>query len=487
MYHRRVQSWMKHMDFLVQELICFQLAFCIACIMRHGWINPYYSVLYRNTAIVAAMIQIFIIVGFNVFNDILWRGYYKEFINSVKTVVMVMLLMVFYLFLIQQGVTFSRFVLIATTGYYWAFCYLFRGLRKYYLRLKSSENQGEKSLIVVTTKKRAEKTVCKLREKNINEFVLTGIILLDCEVLPEGGNSTFGELKGIPVVAGYNNAAEYLCRDWVDEVFLDVKEMDTYCRTLIHTMADMNMVIHLRIGDSEDFPIQKKAIQQIGDSTVVTMSSQIRNMREAFVKRLMDIAGGLVGCLLTGILFLFLAPAIYIQSPGPVLFSQMRVGRNGKLFRIYKFRSMYMDAEERKKELLARNELEDGRMFKMENDPRIIGSEKGPGRGIGSFIRRTSLDEFPQFFNVLKGEMSLVGTRPPTLDEWELYNPHHRSRLSIKPGLTGMWQVSGRSDVQNFEEVVALDRRYIAEWSLGLDIRILLKTIVTVIRGEGAK
>ena len=123
----------------------------------------------------------------------------------------------------------------------------------------------------------------------------------------------------------------------------------------------------------------------------------------------------------------------------------------------------------------------------MENDPRIIGSEKGPGRGIGSFIRRTSLDEFPQFFNVLKGEMSLVGTRPPTLDEWELYNPHHRSRLSIKPGLTGMWQVSGRSDVQNFEEVVALDRRYIAEWSLGLDIRILLKTIVTVIRGEGAK
>lgn len=493
MYRRRVQNWMKHIDFLLQEVICFQLAFCIACILRHGWMNPYSSVLYRNTAIVTGMMQIFIIVGFNVFNNILWRGYYKEFINSVKTVAVVMLLSVFYLFLIQQGSTFSRFVLVATAGYYWILCYLFRCLRKYYLRLRSTENQGEKSLIVVTTRKRAKKTIRKLREKNINEFFITGIILLDCEILsdgrttPNGENLPKNEIEGIPVVSGHSNAAEYICRDWVDEVFLDVKEVDSYCRNLIHTMADMNMVIHLRIGDSEDFSLPKKAIQQIGDCTVITMSSHIRNLSEAFVKRCMDIVGGLVGCLITGILFLFLAPAIYIQSPGPILFSQMRVGRNGKLFRIYKFRSMYMDAEERKKELAELNEMRDGRMFKIDNDPRIIGCGKGPGRGIGNFIRRTSLDEFPQFYNVLKGEMSLVGTRPPTLDEWELYNPHHRGRLSIKPGLTGMWQVSGRSDVQNFEEVVALDRQYIAEWSLGLDIRILFKTVLTVLRGEGAK
>ena len=481
MYRRRVQNWMKHIDFLIQEILCFQLAFCTACILRHGWMNPYSSVLYRNTAVVAAMIQIFIIVGLNVFHDILWRGYYKEFLNSVKTVALVMLLIVFYLFLIQQGGTFSRFVLIATAGYYWILCYLFRNLRKYYLRLKSTENQGEKSLIVITTCRRAEKTVRQLREKNVREFSITGIILFDCDMPFKN------EMEGIPVVAGRGNAVEYICRDWVDEVFLDMSEMDDDCRELIQTMAEMNMVIHLRIGDNEDFPIQGKTIQQIGDCMVITMSSHIRNVGEAFVKRSMDVAGGLVGCLLTGILFLFLAPVIYIQSPGPIFFSQMRVGRNGKLFRIYKFRSMYMDAEERKKELADQNEVKDGRMFKMDNDPRIIGSEKGPGRGIGNFIRRTSLDEFPQFLNVLKGEMSLVGTRPPTLDEWELYNPHHRGRLSIKPGLTGMWQVSGRSDVSDFEEVVALDRQYIAEWSLGLDVKILLKTVAAVIRGQGAK
>lgn len=481
MYRRRLQDWMKHMDFLIQELICFQLAFCIACIMRHGLGNPYSSVLYRNVAIVGAMLQIFVAVSFNVFQNILWRGYYKEFINSVKTVILVMFSLVFYLFLIQQGGTFSRFVLIATTGYYWGFSYLFRCLRKYYLRKKGIANQGKKSLIIVTTRDKAETTLNQLLEKTLYEFSIMGIILTDCVENPSG------KLGDVPIVAGQENAVEYICRDWVDEVFLDVPEVDSFCKKLMQAIVDMNMVVHMRIGNDEDFPLQKKTVQRIGDCTVITMSSSIRSMKDAAIKRFIDIVGGLTGCLFTGILFLFLAPIIYIQSPGPIFFSQMRVGRNGKLFRIYKFRSMYMDAEERKKELARFNEVEDGRMFKMENDPRIIGSEKGPGKGIGNFIRHTSLDEFPQFLNVLKGDMSLVGTRPPTLDEWELYNPYHRGRLSIKPGLTGMWQVSGRSDVQDFEEVVALDRKYISEWSLSLDIRILLKTVIIVVRGAGAK
>ena len=200
----------------------------------------------------------------------------------------------------------------------------------------------------------------------------------------------------------------------------------------------------------------------------------------------MDICGGLVGCILTGIIFLFVAPAIYIKSPGPIFFSQYRVGKNGRKFKIYKFRSMYMDAEERKKELMKQNRVSDGLMFKMENDPRVIGSEKGPGKGIGNFIRKTSLDEFPQFFNVLKGDMSLIGTRPPTVDEWEKYELHHRARLAIKPGLTGMWQVSGRSDITDFEEVVRLDTQYIAEWSFMLDIKILFRTVLIVLGQKGS-
>lgn len=481
MYRRRVQGWMKHMDFLIQEIICFQIAFCLACVIRHGWINPYGSVLYRNTAIIAALIQVFLIISLNVFKNILWRGYYREFVNSIKTVAVVMLMLVFYLFLIQQGATFSRFVLLGTAGYYCALCFLLRCLRKYYLRSKIGDRQGQKSLIVMTTQKEASEVVRQIQEKNIGEFVITGVILLDCESVPES------EVEGIPLVAGSRDAVEYICRDWVDEVFFDVPQMDAFCRELINIMADMSMVIHLSIGSSQDFPIPKRSIQQFGDFTVITMSPQILNMRDAFAKRFLDICGGIVGCLLTGVLFLVIAPAIYIKSPGPIFFSQMRVGRNGKIFRMYKFRSMYLDAEERKSELAEQNQMKDGYMFKIENDPRIIGSEKGPGKGIGNFIRRTSLDEFPQFFNVLRGDMSLVGTRPPTLDEWEQYNPHHRSRLSIKPGITGMWQVSGRSDVMDFEEVVSLDRQYIAEWSFGLDLRILAKTVIAVIRGEGAK
>ena len=152
------------------------------------------------------------------------------------------------------------------------------------------------------------------------------------------------------------------------------------------------------------------------------------------MKRSLDIIGGLAGCILTGIIFIFVAPAIYIQSPGPIFFSQIRVGKNGKKFKMYKFRSMYMDAEERKKELMKDNRVEDGMMFKLEFDPRVIGNKVLPNgekkTGIGNFIRKTSLDEFPQFLNVLKGDMSLVGTRPPTLDEWEKYELHHRPFMS---------------------------------------------------------
>ena len=205
----------------------------------------------------------------------------------------------------------------------------------------------------------------------------------------------------------------------------------------------------------------------------------------------MDICGGIVGCILTGIIFIFIAPAIYIQSPGPIFFKQKRIGQNGKHFYMYKFRSMYMDAEERKKALMKQNKMSDGMMFKIDDDPRIIGSEKkdknGNPAGIGNFIRRTSLDEFPQFFNVLKGDMSLVGTRPPTLDEWEKYDLHHRVRMSIKPGITGLWQISGRSDITDFEEVVRLDREYIQNWSIWLDLKILVKTVGVVLRHEGAE
>ena len=231
-------------------------------------------------------------------------------------------------------------------------------------------------------------------------------------------------------------------------------------------------------------------MEKIGNYTVLTTSINYASARQLCLKRLMDIAGGLVGCIFTAILFVFVAPAIYIASPGPIFFSQERVGKNGKKFKMYKFRSMYMDAEERKAELMKDNKLGDGKMFKLDFDPRVIGNKVLPDgtrkTGIGDFIRRTSIDEFPQFFNVLKGDMSIVGTRPPLISETNLYELHHRARLAIKPGITGMWQVSGRSDITDFEEVVKLDKEYIENWDIGLDLKILLKTVMVVIRKDGS-
>ena len=153
------------------------------------------------------------------------------------------------------------------------------------------------------------------------------------------------------------------------------------------------------------------------------------------------------------------------------------MGRNGRQFRIYKFRSMVRDADAKKAELMEQNEMK-GHMFKVEDDPRIT--------KVGRFIRKHSIDEMPQFWNVLKGDMSLVGTRPPTVDEFEHYSVDHKRRLSMVPGLTGMWQVNGRSDVVDFEEVVRMDTQYIENWSLLLDVQLLLKTIGIVFTGKGA-
>ena len=241
----------------------------------------------------------------------------------------------------------------------------------------------------------------------------------------------------------------------------------------------MGHTVHLKLARLKKEKM-RQMVEEIEGYTVISSSINMASQKQVFVKRLMDIAGGIVGLIGTAVIFVIVAPCIFVKSPGPIFFSQIRVGKNGRKFKIYKFRSMYMDAEERKKELMAQNNIKDGMMFKMDNDPRII-------KGIGNFIRDYSLDEFPQFWNVLKGDMSLVGTRPPTEDEWEKYDLHHRARLAIKPGITGMWQISGRSDITDFEEVVRLDTEYIKNWDLGLDIKILLKTVLVVIGKDGAK
>lgn len=192
-------------------------------------------------------------------------------------------------------------------------------------------------------------------------------------------------------------------------------------------------------------------------------------------KRLLDIAGAIAGLTITALLFVPIAIAIRLDSPGPILYSQIRIGRGGKPFRIWKFRSMVKNAEQLKP--LVKNQMQ-GCLFKNDNDPRIT--------RVGRFLRRTSLDEIPQFWNVLIGDMSLVGTRPPTPDEVSQYKPHHWKRLRVKPGLTGEWQVNGRSQIKDFEAVVEMDLEYQRKWSIAYDLLLVWKTLGVLLKKNGA-
>ena len=295
------------------------------------------------------------------------------------------------------------------------------------------------------------------------------------------------KISGIPVVCTVEEIPSYIQTRWIDGIIIDQNSQMLLPEKITNICIAMGVSIHRSIAEVGKEGNGNQEMERLGGFMVVTTAMRMATSRQLFLKRALDICGAVVGLILTAILSIFVAPAIFISSPGPVIFSQTRVGKNGRRFKIYKFRSMYLDAEKRKKELMEKNEM-NGLMFKMDADPRIIGSgPDGTRHGIGWFIRKTSIDELPQFYNILKGEMSLVGTRPPTEDEWEQYEYHHRGRMAIKPGLTGMWQVSGRSNITDFEEVVKLDMDYIQHWNIGLDIKILLKTVLVVLKGQGSK
>lgn len=434
MYKKSPQGWLKHWDFILLDIFCLQLAFVVAYLVRQGLENPYSDQIYRTVAFVFMLCQIVVMFLGQSYQDILKRGYYIEFTKTAKHVLMVMLLSVLYLFATQQAVSYSRLTLFYTAFLYLCFDYVGRVWHKENVLKKNATKKKEKSMVVVVSLAEAKETIEKILSGPIQNFSINGLALID-------DNPGVKEIAGIPVVGNMDTISEYLCHEWVDEVFVKISETEPYPQKLIDEIIIMGLTVHLSLGEMEKSLSGKNFIEKIGGYSVITSSINTASPKQLLYKRLMDIAGGIVGCLLTVILIVVIGPMIYIKSPGPIFFSQVRIGKNGKKFKIYKFRSMYMDAEERKAELMSQNKME-GLMFKMDYDPRIIGSEKkdknGNPKGIGNFIRKTSLDEFPQFWNVLKGDMSLVGTRPPTVDEWEQYELHHRSRMSIKPGITGM-------------------------------------------------
>jgi exopolysaccharide biosynthesis polyprenyl glycosylphosphotransferase len=286
------------------------------------------------------------------------------------------------------------------------------------------------------------------------------------------------DISGRPVLGHAQDLVEICKQHPVDEVvFCLPKDYLVDAEEYLRDLEELGITVRM-VLDFFDVRRSRRELSFFHDELpILTFHTKSFDAGQLLLKRCLDILGALVGLLITALLFPFIAFAIKKNDPGPIFFGHQRVGISGRSFKCWKFRSMYIDAEERKKELMAQNEMK-GAIFKIKNDPRIT--------PVGHFLRKTSLDELPQFWNVLKGEMSLVGTRPPTPGEVSEYENWHRRRISIRPGITGIWQVSGRNGIEDFDEIVRLDLKYIDEWNLWLDLRILFRTVAVVFAREGS-
>ncbi len=452
---------LRHLDFIVIDILAIEYALVLTCLLHRFWF-PQDTMLSWQLALLFPLIHLFQTALFDAYDGVLRRGYMKELssILRLKFFSFATLMFLFY-FLKMMPQLSQRMV-----AFYFVFCipltYCFRFLQKFYLRHRYNNMKYSRQILVAATKINAQNMIRTVTGSALRNYQFFGLAVLDQSMI----GATIG---GVTVAADRETLISYIKEHVIDEVLLDIPGPAEETLCLARQLLEMGVTVHISLEDiCRSLP--NRSIGEVFGCNVMTASISPLSFRQTLAKRLIDIAGALVGCLLTLVIAVFIAPFLWLRSPGPLFFCQTRVGKSGRRFRLYKFRSMYMDAEARKHELMEKNRIKDGLMFKLEDDPRVI-------KGIGSFIRKTSLDEFPQFFNVLKGDMSIVGTRPPTVEEYERYSPHHKRRLTMLPGITGLWQISGRSKITDFEEVVRLDTEYIENWSLSRDIKIILKTI----------
>ena len=467
MNQRGKSNWFKHVDFMLIDLACAQIALILAYICRSGLHSPYSETIYRNIAIIMTILQICIVFFTGSYSGVLRRGYLKEFSASIKYNCILLAMILVFLFMLQLSEAYSRIILFLFWGLNCLITYIVRISYKGFLKKRKQRNR--EYMYLITIKNLAGKVISELVSNEYSNFDLKGIVIMDKDM-------TGKKIGGIPVVAGRDTMLDFVKANIVDSVFVAMNNETEKVKEVTQNFLEMGIMVHINI-DLVLSNLPNTTVGKFENLTAISTSVNTIPPLQRAIKRFIDICGGIIGLFITGIIFIFVAPIIYEQSPGPIFFAQERVGKNGRRFRMYKFRSMYMDAEERKKELMEYNKM-DGFMFKMENDPRVT--------PFGKLLRKTSIDELPQFYNVLKGDMSLVGTRPPTVDEYRQYKNHHKKRLAIRPGLTGLWQVSGRSNITDFEKVVEMDTKYIEEWNFGMDIKILCKTVAIVLGKNGS-
>ena len=403
--------------------------------------------------------------------DFMKRGYLREFIEVMKYTAVMMVVTGILIYFLQWAQVFSRFVMglfMVINFFVTYFLHVF--IKKAFAVYYSSELTQIK-VMVIAESENAERVLERLSDSLDIHYGIEGLCIADEDRTGEA-------ICGFPVLSGAGELYEKALQMPLDEVFISLPDFpQKKIREYIRCFADMGVVCHLNL-ESDYAGEAGTRFTEFGDYSVISYNRYQGGYKRLIIKRLFDILGGLVGSFITLMVTPVFAILIKRDSEGPVFFRQTRIGRNGRRFTMYKFRSMRQDAEELKEKLKKDNEIQ-GPMFKISDDPRVT--------PFGKWLRKTSMDELPQFFNILKGDMSLVGTRPPTEDEFEKYIPYYRRRMSMTPGLTGLWQISGRSEIMDFDEVVKLDLEYIDNWSLALDLKILIKTVVVVLKGRGAK
>lgn len=474
MYRKRKQ--LSELILCISDLVAVLFSLVISGVLRYQNLERFSHA--ENLQELFSAITILHIAAFyflKVYENFFRRGRYRELLLSFKYNLLLLGGTALFGFGIKKEIFTSRLVM----GYFfvlnlfmiWIVHIFFRNRERIFHR------SGKKvtNIFIVTLPEYLEEIVEQLKRSKELTWNIAGVLLLDTEEIPAGFEDiTF-------VLEKDNNYLEYVTGHVVDEVFIRVDELqkrERVLKNMILQFENMGIVVDLNLDLINLGGVGEKRIYKLEQYHVMAFSSRLFDYRMVLVKRVIDIIGACVGLIIAVVVGVILAPILLLESPGPLIFSQIRIGVNGRQFRFYKFRSMYVDAEKKKKELMAQNEV-NGLMFKMDDDPRVT--------KVGKFIRKTSIDELPQFWNVLKGDMSLVGTRPPTLDEYEQYSYYQKRRISFRPGITGLWQISGRSDIKDFDEVVKLDLEYIDNWSLLLDIKIILKTILVVFKSEGAK
>lgn len=464
------KGWLRHLDFIMIDVLSIELALCFVYVFSAYMFSLNTESLWK-LSLILPLINFTLGIMLDNYNGILQRGYMREFSALLKLEGISFALLQFLFYFLRLEFDFPRRVFLLCFISVFVITYIFRFLHKFYLHKRYHRVKYSRQIVVATTEAFAHEMAETITQSAIRNYQFFGLAVLDKSMIGS-------KIENITVSADSGTFLQYIKDQIVDEVLINLPNSPELALSLARQLLDMGVTVHIYM-ESAYQSLPNRSISNVFGYNVLTAAVSPISFRQSLLKRTFDILGGIIGCIACVLVGIIIGPIIYIKSPGPIIFAQTRIGKKGRPFKFYKFRSMYPDAEQRKQALMEQNRINDGLMFKLDNDPRIIS-------GIGNFIRKTSLDEFPQFWNVLKGDMSLVGTRPPTADEYARYSPHHKKRLSMLPGITGLWQVSGRSNITDFEEVIRLDTEYIENWSIELDLKILFKTVTAVFTKSGS-